>query len=198
MVKAADSEKERRNFYSKATHILFAVVLGHGFLLAPEVMIPIQVAFEPENHTAVMSLVFAYVVVVAGWIGYARSVSRHPHKDSGWGVTRFALGIVILFEYFYLIRISQMEEHVWSISLIMVLLFASYLLADMLKIREYGAYYRRRFGRRAYTTFKAVVSALILAIVSLIIGDDMATIIMFVFLVLVFSVAKWRPTTRSQ
>ena len=197
LVSTAKSASERRYFYSQATHILFAIVLGQSFLLAPPIMIPITTAFAPENQTAAMALGFSYVVIVAGWIGYARSVSRHPHKDTGWGVMRFALNIVILYEYFYLLRISQ-TEHVADLPWVMMVLFGTYVVSDMVKTREYGSRYRKRFRRRTGITWRAFFGSIIVALISWIVAMDVVTIGLFTALVLGFSASKWHPMTRSQ
>lgn len=197
MTKFTDSANERRNFYSRATHILFAIVLGQSFLLAPNIMIPIHAALKPDNHVAVMALIFSYVVIVAGWIGYARSLSRHPHKDTRWGVTRFALSIVILYEYFYLLQISQ-TEYVVELPWVMVVLFITYVISDIVKIKEYGARYKKRFMKRTQITAKACIGSVLIAIHNLLIDEIGVTMVLFALLVLVFSTSKWHPPTRSQ
>lgn len=76
-IMGADTRKE---FYSRATHILFAIVLAHSFLLASEILVPISVAFQPENQMSVTTLLFSYLLIISGWIGYSRSVSYRPYK----------------------------------------------------------------------------------------------------------------------
>ena len=188
---------ERRGFYSKATHILFAIVLGHSFLLAPDVIIPINIAFDPANHTAAMALMFSYTMIILGWIAYTRSVSRHPHKDTRWGVTRFTLSIVILFEYFYLLQISQ-TEHVADLPFVVAAIFGTYVISDWIKSREYGARYRKRFERRTRITVDAFALSTIIASFDSIINIDVLTFGLLTLLVFGFSTAKWHPHRKLQ
>ena len=116
----------RKEFYARATHILFAIVLAHSFLLASEILVPISVAFQPENHMSVTTLLFSYVLIISGWIGYSRSVSYRPYKDTAWGAMRFVFDIIILFEYFYLVGISVEQPDVFPF--VVVVIAATYLI----------------------------------------------------------------------
>lgn len=197
MVTAADSLAERRKFYSKATHILFAIVLGQSFLLFPDDLIPLHAALEPKNHMVALVVAFSYMVIVMGWIGYARSISRHPHQDTGLGVVRFTINILIIFGYFYLLRISQTEV-VADISLVMVALFGLYWLWDLIKEREYGSQYKEQFRRRREITSITFVVSILFFSVRWFIGIDVVNIVLFTVLVLGFSAAKWRPDPNPQ
>ena len=176
---------------------MFAIVLGHSFLLVPDVIIPINIAFDPANHTAAMALVFSYIMIILGWIAYTRSVSRHPHKDTRWGVTRFALSIVILYEYFYLLQISQ-TEHVVSLPFVVVVIFWTYLISDVIKSREYGARYKKRFRRRTRITMDAFALSIIIVGFDLIVNIDVLTFGLLTLLVFGFSTAKWHPHRKLQ
>lgn len=117
--------------------MLFAVILGHSFLLASEIMIPIHAIFDPANHVIVSTLAFSYTLIISGWIGYSRSTSVKPHKDTSLGALRFILDLIILFEYFYLLQISQ-TEHIGDFPLVVLIIFGTYVLSDIIKHHEHS------------------------------------------------------------
>lgn len=197
---------ERREFYTKAIHILFAIVLGHSFLLAIGTIIPIQIAFNSNYHLS-MTLIFSYVVIVSGWIGYARSVSYAPHKDTVWGAIRFVLDIVIIYEYFYLLRISQ-TEYVTDIPYVMVVIFGTYALSDLVKYYEHVPQGRTRIKRRGRITVHAFILSILIAIWYY--SDDLGlvaiydvdaldlSIVGFFIILILFRVYKWKLTTKRK
>ncbi len=171
-------------------------------------MIPIQSMFEPDNHTTVMTLTFAYILIVSGWVGYSRSVSIKPHKDTNPGAIRFVIDLVILFEYFYLLRISQ-TEHASDFPIAVVVIFLTYMLWDAVKYREHSAGDRVWIKRRGKTTkklFGVVFSVTILYYVGLfeIITLDVwvsaydLVVIVFILLILAYRAAKWNLTKRHR
>ena len=143
--------EDRTKFYGIAINILFAIVLGHSFLMASDVMIPVWDVFEPDNYVAASTLVFAYILVVSGWIGYSRSISVKPHRDTAWGVMRFVLDLVILFEYFYLLRMTQ-TDHVADFPAVLVVIFVTYVVSDLVKTREHPPKMRSQIKQRSKIT----------------------------------------------
>ena len=197
---------KRTQFYAQAIHVLFAIVLGQSFMLASDIMIPIQSLFEPDNHMTVMALIFAYILIVSGWVGYSRSVSIKPHKDTNLGAMRFVIDLVILFEYFYLLRISQ-TEHVSDFPIVVVIIFLTYMLWDAVKYREHSARDRVWIKRRGSITkklFLVVLVATILyyiglfEIITLEVGMSAydSVVIVFILLILGYRASKWNLTKR--
>lgn len=166
-------------------------------------MIPITVMFEPANYISVSALVFAYIVIVSGWIGYARSVSVKPHKDTALGALRFVVDLVILFEYFYLLRTSQTGP-ISDFPLVMVVIFMTYVLSDRIK------YYEHTPRQRVWIQHRSKITLGFLAIVLLtgaLYNDGMfvavasehahtLSIAVFAILVILHRVAKWKLTPR--
>lgn len=58
----------------------------------------------PDTRFIMATLLLGYTTVVLSWVGYHRSIKRHPirlGKSSGWG--RFILDVVLLILYFFLL-----------------------------------------------------------------------------------------------
>ena len=198
VVKGAE---ERKKFYGTAINILFAIVVGHSFLMASDFMIPVWTMFEPDNYVAASTLIFAYILIVSGWIGYSRSISVKPHRDTGWGVARFVLDLVIMFEYFYLLRIVQ-TNHITDFPVVLLIIFVTYIISDSVKMREYPPTSRVSIKQRSKITnnmFGMVVLAIIgyyagfLSHIASTIGMDahVLSIVVFTGLVLLYRGLKW-------
>lgn len=198
--------KKRSDFYTKATHILFAIIIGHSFLVAPDSLIPTSNALKPENHTMTAALVFSYIFIVSSWIGYARSVSFSPHTDTGWGAIRFVINLIILYEFFYLIRVSQ-TEHVGELPTVACIIFMTFYISDIIKYHEYGPQDKKLLTqRRRITEYAMLFGILAMAshnagywgFVSLVdINTLILTIIVFTIIAVLFRVAKWRPIDKK-
>ena len=198
--------RERREFYTQATHILFAIILAHSFMLASDTMIPIGIMFEPDNHATAATFVFSYILIVSSWIGYSRSTSIRPYKDTGWGIARFVFDILILFEYFYLLQIIK-TEHIHSFAVVVVVIFFTYMLSDSIKILEHSTRVRVRIKRRSKATTRLFVLGSLVALayylgwyaeiaVDVGISAHVLTVIMFTILVIVYRRAKWNLKQR--
>ena len=146
---------ERSEFYPKTIHILFAVVLATSFPLASETMIPIQVAFEPGNFVINTALALSYLVVILGWVGYARSTSFWRYKDTGLGFLRFVFDILILFEYFYLLQVAH--AHVSHTPYVLLMLAVTYLASEAAKHYDQPRRRRGRIKRRMRSTISLFI-----------------------------------------
>lgn len=141
---------ERSSYYPKTVHILFAVVLATSFPLAATAMIPIDVFFELSNAASNIALALSYVVVILGWVGYARSISVWRYKDTGWGFMRFVVDTVILFEYFYLLQVAH--RHIDHTPYVLLVLAGTYLVSDMAKYFDQPRRKRQQVKRRTRHT----------------------------------------------
>ena len=141
-------------------------------------------------------------------VGYARSASVKPHKDTGLGATRFVLDIVILFEYFYLLQISQ-TEHIGELPFVMVVIFGAYLLSDLVKYREYALGSRRQLKRRSKITGYFFVLVVVAASAHQLsayaelapapgIDTNIPAILAFAVLVVLLRAAKWSLTVKRR
>lgn len=199
---------ERIGFYPQTIHVLFAVIIGYSFFLASDVMIPIQNVLESDNHTAVLTLGFSYILVISGWVGYSRSVSTKPYTDSNLGAMRFVVDLIVLFEYFYLISISQ-TEHASEFPAVAVIIFGTYVLWDDIKGREYASRDQENIQRRKTTTKKLFIVGIVIAAAyhvglykimasSLGISEHMLAVLSFVLLVIGYRYTKWDLTPRRR
>ena len=192
-------------FYIKAAHIVYAVLVSQSFLIASEIMVPIGDAFTDENFPKVIGWMFSNMVIILGWLGYARSVSVRPNKDTTAGAARFVVDLVILFEYFYLLHLSQ-EGYFNQVPFVVVIIFATYVVSDLIKKHEYGTQkseLHRIEKRNRTTTIAFNLSVLLLAfyLIILLFNDEhVANVIIITFLgtVIVWHrLAKWRVTKRE-
>ena len=127
---------------------MFAIIVAQSFMIATDLLIPLDEILNDDNFLKTTSLFLVYVIIISGWVGYARSMSEKPHKDNHHGILRFVIDLVILFEYFYLLQLTKhpgnfQDEFVWVISII----FWSYFIWDVIKYVEYrGKKVRNRIG----------------------------------------------------
>ncbi len=154
---------KRREFYVQAVHILFAIILAQSFILASQVMIPIHAILELDNRETVSTLMFSYLLIVLGWIGYARTTSISPYRDTAWSVARFVLDLVILFGYFYLLQISQ-TKNVGDFPLVVMAISLMYMLSDNVKQRERPLQDERWVIRRRGTTKLLFIGVALVAV----------------------------------
>lgn len=130
-------------FYPYAVHILFTLVLTASFEMAQDVFIPIGEVTKYSQQINSFALFFIYFIIISGWIGYARSVSRRPHTDTTWGTLRFVIDILIILTIFYLSGLAEpvdfqahfMETFMWVIPA----LFFLYTIWDSVRYVEYSS-----------------------------------------------------------
>ena len=122
-------------FYPKTVHVMFAVVVATSFSPAADIMVPIDAALEPDHLVASIMLVLSFLVVILGWIGYARSALRWPYGDTRWGALRFGLDIFMLSGYFYLLQIAP-TEHIGHFASTVFFLAVVYLASEAVKLRD--------------------------------------------------------------
>jgi len=126
-----DQVKERSaEIYARITDTIFAVIMGLSFreyywLLAPPL---------PSFKLAI--LIFGYLVVVLSRVGYHKSISLKPYKDS----KRFLVDLWILYMYVVLAFAAGGRDSPASVATVVcaqVGVFVGYLLWDSLKKLEY-------------------------------------------------------------
>lgn len=132
-------ENLKASFYQNAVNIIFAIIISQSFFLATKVIIPFNNIFETDEIFLKTSALFlAYVVIISGWIGYARSITDKPHKNNRNGVIRFLLDLLILFEFFYLLQLTTNIEYFQNeFHWVMLSLFITFLFWDMVKFFEH-------------------------------------------------------------
>jgi hypothetical protein len=126
-------------FYQLASHFIFAIILTHAFFTATTLLIPLDGIIENQNKFLnSAALIFSFFIILIGWTGYARSmIHGSTHQDNIFGTHRFFTDILILFLYFYLIEIIRQNIFVTNITFINLLIFASFLIWDLLRIYEF-------------------------------------------------------------
>ena len=147
------------------------------------------------------TLVFSYILIVSSWIGYSRSTSIRPYKDTGRGIARFVFDLIILFEYFYLLQIIQ-TEHINSFAAVVWVIFLTYALSDIIKVFEHSTQVRAQIESRAKVTTRLfALGSLVLiahylgwyAEIAVVVGISahILTVITFTILVIAYRCAKW-------
>ena len=129
-------------FYQYAVHLVYAIIIALSYNVAIEVFIPIQNFWASyDGFLNGIALLFAYIVVVSGWVGWIKSIQNKPHKISFFGNSRFVHDLFIGFWYFYLIQLSKPEffgefgqVFVW----INPVIFGTYVIWDLVKFKEYN------------------------------------------------------------
>lgn len=122
---------ERSEFYPNTIHVIFAVVVATSFTLAEELMIPFDSALEPKNLVSAIILALAYLMVILGWVGHARSATHWKYEDTRFGAARFAVHIPLLFAYFYLLQIAP-TEHAGQFTVVLVVLAGMYVVSEII------------------------------------------------------------------
>jgi hypothetical protein len=89
-----------------------------------------------------VALFFIYFVLISGWIGYTRSISKRPLTDNRWGTLRFVFDILIILATFYLTVLADpkifktnfSEAFIGVLPAISVL----YLFWELIRYKEYS------------------------------------------------------------
>lgn len=88
--------------------------------------------------------------MISGWIGYTKSITKHPHKENRLGNARFVIDLVILFLAFYLLSLTDPERFGSFVSAfnafiwILPICFMTYIIWDALKYYEYRSFSNER------------------------------------------------------
>ncbi|MGH2613454.1 MAG: hypothetical protein ACRDFB_10470 [Rhabdochlamydiaceae bacterium] len=131
--------KTQADFFSGSVHLVFAVVIAQGFLIASNIFIPLSNLYSFNGAVSALGLVFAYFFLASSWIGFYKSVSDYPHKENKKGIARYAIAILITFLIYNMISLTDpknsasIEEIFWVIPLIFFVLMINHAI----KYREY-------------------------------------------------------------
>ena len=125
--------------YSFIVHFIFAIILTQSFTITSSILFfpddPIYT--NQDSFIQAIELLFVYVIIISGWVGYSRSMIKWPHTDKREGVMRFILDLGILFTYFMLISLideNKLQNHIHEL---LIILYFLYLVWDIIKIKEY-------------------------------------------------------------
>lgn len=133
--------QEPQDAFPFICHFIFAIVIANSYDLAARVFLrpddPVYSGLDP--FLTALELSVAYVAIIAGWLGYARSVYKWPHQDTKYGVLRFIVDIVILFCYFGLIEAADPAQDAFrgQFASWICALFFLYLVSDILKRQDH-------------------------------------------------------------
>ena len=159
--------KKPNEIFSYIAHFIFAVVIATTYDIAANVFInPIPMLSTADHLISGMEICLAYLAIISGWVGYARSMIKWPHKNTKTGAFRFALDIGILFCYFGLITSTRSENQFQEYFLYWIVsLFCLFVVWDAVKIKEY----RKKTKRNSalYRSFLKTAVFLIIFIVML-------------------------------
>ena len=131
---------------------LFAVVLHISFV---EMMFhkpwftDLHLVIREPYFFHLVTLGLAYFTIVSSWIGYHQSIKKAPiNVEKGWGQIRFALDIVLLIGYFFLVASSEnFQRELW----ILVVIFFAFVLWDQSKRKEVPETSQDSSARRGVT-----------------------------------------------
>ncbi len=160
--------KNAQDFYQFAVHVLYGIVLTTSFGLIGTIMIPLD-SINPfiqfEKFVNFLALMMIYVILLSGWIGYAKSIGIRPHKG-GYGNARFVIDVMIIFVLAYMIHlVDPSPENFYFQSqfgntfvVILPFLFGLYAIWDIIKFQEYKN--DEDDQRKMQSTFRMVVTIL--------------------------------------
>jgi hypothetical protein len=138
------SPKNVTQFYPFAVHIIYAVIVTLSFEIASRVLVPFSLAFS--SYDAVLrstAISLSYFLIISGWVGYSKSISKRPHGENRLGIARFVVDLLILYLAFYLLNLTDPLKFKPFISVFNQFLFAFpltfifYIIWDILKYLEY-------------------------------------------------------------
>ncbi|HEY7733301.1 MAG TPA: hypothetical protein VIB07_00750 [Nitrososphaera sp.] len=126
-------------YYTKAVHIVFGVILGQSFFNSASVLVPASnFVLNEKAFLKSYELILIYFIIVTSWIGYFKSTEKTVYSGGRLGIARFGTDFLILFLYYYLVILVTHESgtpgELFSNGLAAV--FGAYLLWDILKYRE--------------------------------------------------------------
>ena len=199
------SEDIRKNFYHIAIHFIYAIVIAHSFAIASGLLIPLNDVFTSEKIIQTLALFLAYIIIISSWIGYTRSISVKPHKDTSTGAMRFFIDLVILFEYFYLLQLSQTEYFDTQIHLIILVIFGTYMVWDAVKYFEHTGKGARNTtkSRGRKTLFCFILCMMITFLYEIGAGfkDPQSNLIWFIgtygSLIIMYRMSKWNVINKK-
>lgn len=172
--------KNTQDFYQFAVHVLYGIVLATSFGLIGSIMIPIE-SLNPFYHFAkfvnFLGLMMIYVILLSGWIGYAKSIGLRPHRG-GYGNARFVVDVMIIFVLAYMIYlVDPLPENFYFqsqfgkvFSAIIPILFALYVIWDAMKYQEYKDEDKRNRRQSTYRLWVTIMFFFISLIISGIYG----------------------------
>lgn len=162
-------------FYRTAIDVIYGVIIGVSFTQIDTLFIPIGKLSELHGIIDGCSALFAYFVIITGWIGYHKSISDKPHRGR-IGNLRFAVDLIITFLAYYLVVIvvpktddsgrqlvSYSDTFVW----ILPFMFFLFVIWDVLKNIEYWDESETR-RTRIYRTLYSVVLCVYFIVLSLV------------------------------
>lgn len=209
--------KTTNQFFQFAIHLIYAIVVAHGFSLSTSVFIPITKMLESEADAFnAGALAFAFFITVSSWVGYSRSIFTMGYSNSRFGVLRFVTDLFILFFYYLLFTLVSPDyySNYPQTFLLLVLIFFAYLSWDTLKhkdaIQKKSKLTKRIFQRADITTWY-FLGFVLLFIAYLSVTSNISSIPMlntihinsiFLAVAVVFMTGyrlrKWKPTVRRR
>ena len=93
-------------FYQYAVHLVYAIIIALSYNVAIEVFIPIQNFWASyDGFLNGIALLFAYIVVVSGWVGWIKSIQNNRIKlvsleiQDSFMICLLVFGISISYNY---------------------------------------------------------------------------------------------------
>ena len=195
--------------FSFICHFIFAIVIANSYDLAAKVFLspPDPVYSSLDLFLTALELSVGYVAIIAGWLGYARSVSKWPHQDTKYGMLRFVTDIAVLFCYFGLIEAADPTHDVFRDQFTgwICALFLLYFVSDVFKRQDHKSKtYNTNNNRRLKVSMVLTLIFLGVSVVLYVLNaharglwdsDNGALYLMIlvgtIFMLLLYRVPKW-------
>ena len=205
------------DFYPFAIHIIYGIILAQSYAFVGEIFLPAEEISRSDQLTNALGLVMIYVIIISGWVGYTKSIIDKPHKYDHYGSTRFIVELIITLLVFYLLELVSVKNFMThygeAFYVIIPIMFAFYLVWDILKYKEYSssdASKDKILTRRLLRTLWAFIAILIMSLFYYLFSGTLTNEIKFDLnsLYIVFSVVtilitvtyryvKWRDKERK-
>jgi hypothetical protein len=130
--------KTLSEFYRYAIFVIYAVVVGQSFSQVTLVFIPFEKLLNFTGFLTAFMLLFIYFFIISSWIGYFKSTSVRPHSENKFGLIRFGIDLIIIYEFYYLVNISTKPSNYSDIFIyIFPFIFITFSIWDILKHLEF-------------------------------------------------------------
>lgn len=143
-------------------------MLTSSFDIARDAIIPFSNIKTCDDYVHVFAIVFVYMVLISGWVGYTKSISVRHHTNTGLGNTRFVLDLCIAFFTFYAINLTNNSDkykiyttHYGELFLyILPIIFGLYVVWDIVKYYEYKKLVNNNNGENTINSNRLFISGI--------------------------------------
>jgi len=135
------SPKTLSEFYKFTIDAIYAFIIGLSFVQLDNLVTPFEKIFQ--NFIPILGVGFVYFLIIAGWVGYHKSIMIQPHWGR-FGTLRYLIDLFIMFIVYNLLLVSNPSSSTMYGQIFIYLipiLFTLYLIWDMVRIFEFRKRY---------------------------------------------------------